>query len=120
MHLHWLDIPHGGITPVGKTKRRMNLRADAWHIQNNILITQDGQACIADFGFSDMFSLYLSLCKLETLRFTAPERLSKPFPSDLDSPASLRLYSPSEKGDIYSIAMTSFSVRSSTVNHSAI
>jgi serine/threonine protein kinase len=85
MHLHKLDIPHGGITPVGKTKRRVNLHADAWHVQNNILITQDGQACLADFGFAATFTLTAQVCKLETLRFTAPECFSGDVSRDITS-----------------------------------
>jgi serine/threonine protein kinase len=118
MHLHGLDILHGGITPVSKMKRQVDLHTDAWYIQNNILITQDGQACLADFGFATTFDLNLTLCKLETLRFTAPECLSRPF-SGVPYLDHSYFHDPSKEGDIYSIAMTSFNVRSSAVKYSA-
>jgi serine/threonine protein kinase len=45
--------------------------------------------------------------KLETLRYIAPERLSE----DLFLPTTIN--SPSKASDVYSLAMTSFEVRSS-------
>ena len=91
----------------------MNLRADARHVQNNILITRDGQACLADFGFPEKCEgLGMHRCKLENLRYMAPERLPEDFPTSY--PGMKR---PSKKGDIYSIAMTSFKVCSPAVNH---
>ena len=91
----------------------MNLRADARHVQNNILITRDGQACLADFGFPEKCEgLGMHRCKLENLRYMAPERLPEDFPTSY--PGMKR---PSKEGDIYSIAMTSFKVCSPTVNH---
>ena len=117
MHLHGLDITHGGITPVSEVKRQVNLHADAWHVQNNILITQDGQACLADFGFADVLIIQLKMCKLETLRFTAPECFSGDVSRDITLYQYIDAFS--KEGDIYSITMTSFKVRSSAVNHSA-
>jgi hypothetical protein len=49
--------------------------------------------------------------KLETIRYMAPERLSR------NAPWINHL---STKGDVYSIAMTSFAVRSSAVNYPTI
>jgi serine/threonine protein kinase len=96
-------------------KRRVNLHADAWHVQNNILIAQDGQACLADFGFAAGFRSYPRVCKLETLRFTAPEGFTTMI-SSIDLIDLQYLNYPSKEGDIYSVAMTSFNVRSSAVS----
>jgi serine/threonine protein kinase len=97
----------------------MNLHANAWHVQNNILITQDGQSCLADFGFAATFSLKLRSYKLETLRFAAPECFSRDLPRNFHPFNSSYLCDPSKEGDIYSVAMTSFKVRSSALNHAA-
>ena len=117
MHLHGLDIPHGAIAPVGRTKKSVSLHADALHVQSNILITQDGQACLADFGIAAAFNSFLiSWSKLETLRYMAPERFAGKFPRDITSFPGINF--PSKGGDVYSIMMTSFKVHSSAVNHS--
>ena len=78
--------------------------ADAQCVQNNILITQDGQACLGDFGIAGSFTQYTShLYRRETLRYMAPER----------TPANtigFLVDGPSKESDVYSLAMTSFSV----------
>ncbi|KAF9649110.1 kinase-like protein [Thelephora ganbajun] len=80
-YLHGQDISHGCIAP------------------GNILITQDGRACLGDFGISDGFSdLSFIRFKLGTARYMAPERVS------------LLNSSPSQKSDVYSLAVTSFTV----------
>ena len=85
----------------------MSLHVDTLYVQGNILITQDGKACIADFGIVGMFrDLTYHDYKLETLRYIAPERLSE----DLFLPT--RINGPSKASDVYSLAMTSFEVRS--------
>ena len=52
--------------------------------------------------------------KSETLRYMAPERL----PADLFSP--LVINGPSTASDVYSLAMTSFEVCFSDMNHPSI
>ncbi|KAF9649102.1 kinase-like protein [Thelephora ganbajun] len=80
-YLHGQDISHGCIAP------------------GNILITQDGRVCLGDFGISGGFSdLSFTRFKLGTARYVAPERLDS-----LNSP-------PSKQSDVYSLAMTSFTV----------
>jgi len=89
----------------------VNPHADARYIQNNILIIQDGQACLGDFGITEAFTGYhSSLHEPETLRYFAPERI-KMHRYDAD------VVGPSKESDIYSLAMTSFSVCTSSGNH---
>ena len=84
---------------------------DAQCVQNNILITQDGQACLGDFGIAGLFMRYTyRIHRQETLRYMAPER-SSPYG------VGFVVNGPSKESDIYSLAMTSFSVRASFVNH---
>ena len=79
--------------------------------QNNVLITRDGQACLGDFGIAGAFRvLYVSACDLETLRYMAPER------HPAGAPTHLEMTGPSKESDVYSLALTSFSVSSSVVN----
>jgi len=69
------------------------------------LITQDGQACLGDFGVTATFAYLFEFYQPETLRYTAPERITYnrgPLVGDH-----------SEESDVYSVAMTSFSVRTS-------
>jgi len=79
--------------------------------QNTILITQDGQACLGEFGITISFPCFWTqVYELSTLRYMAPECLS----------LKLRDWDPSghsKEGDVYSLAMTSFSVCFSSVNH---
>ncbi|KAF9649115.1 kinase-like protein [Thelephora ganbajun] len=80
-YLHGQDISHGCIAP------------------GNILITQDGRACLGDFGISGGFSdLSFTRFKLGTARYMALGQVS------------LLNSSPSKQGDVYSLAMTSFTV----------
>ncbi|KAF9641934.1 kinase-like protein [Thelephora ganbajun] len=80
-YLHGQDISHGCIAP------------------GNILITQDGRACLGDFGILSGFSdLSFIRFKLGTARYMALEQVS------------LFNSSPSKKSDVYSLAMTSFTV----------
>ena len=104
MHLHWLSILHGSISPVGKARDCVNVRADVWCVQNNILITPDGQACLGDFAIAASFEKFsAAYLQPETLRYMAPERfLSGGSPCLVDRP--------SKESDVYSLAMASFSV----------
>ena len=80
--------------------------------QNNILITRDGEACLGDFGIAGAFQrLGFYAYGLGTLRYTAPERFPR------EAYWSPKVTDPSRESDIYSLAMTSFSVRSPVVNH---
>lgn len=80
-HLHGLELAHGCIAP------------------GNILVTRDGRACIGDFGIVGAFAdLSFPRFKLGTARYMAVERL------DFFGSA------PSMKSDVYSLAMTSFTV----------
>ena len=77
---------------------------DQRSVKGNILITRDGRACLGDFGVVEGFcDLSFPRFKLTTARYMAPERLD------------LTGGSPSINSDIYSLAMTSFTVRSSPV-----
>ena len=85
----------------------MTSHINVLHVQGNILITQDGQACLGDFGIIGAFKdLTYHDYKLETIRYMAPERLSR-VPT---------INSPSKQSDVYSLATTSFEVRSSAAN----
>ena len=80
--------------------------------QNNILIAQNGQACIGEFGITGAFrGLAFDAYEIGTLRYMAPER----FP--LKAFAGLTAGGPSKESDVYSLVMTSFSVCFSVVNH---
>jgi len=73
--------------------------------QNNILIAQNGQACVGEFGITGAFrSLAFDAYEIGTLRYTAPER----FP--LKALEGLTAGGPSKERDVYSLMMTSFSV----------
>ena len=87
----------------------MTLNVDTLYVQGNILITQDGQACLADFGsaFRDLTS---HDHKLETLQYMAPEHCLE----------DLSINGPSKTGDVYSFTMTSFKVCPPAVNYPVI
>jgi serine/threonine protein kinase len=112
MHLHELGIFHGGITPVGKARGRASLNADAWHAQSNILITQDSQACLGDFGIGRKHVHGMQYDRGSGhLRYMPPEQFGCPvYMCEIKG-------GPSKEGDVYSLAMTSFEVRSSGMNH---
>ena len=78
--------------------------------QNNILITQDGQACLGEFGITGTFACFqFRVYELTNLRYMAPECFVMKF---WDEKPSKHL----RGSDVYSFVMTSFSVRSSSVN----
>ncbi|KAF9649106.1 kinase-like protein [Thelephora ganbajun] len=80
-YLHGQGVSHGCIAP------------------GNVLITRDGRACVGDFGVLDGFKdLSFTRFKLGTARYMAPEQ-ANPLSS-----------SPSQESDVYSLAMTSFTV----------
>jgi len=106
MHLHGSGILHGSISPVGELKDQMNPHADARRVQNNILITRDGQACLGDFAIAGTFTwISYEFYQQETLRYMAPECI----------PDGVK--HPSRGSDVYSLAMASFSVCASFGNH---
>ena len=85
--------------------RCADLHADTSYVQDNILVTPDGNACLADFGITNEFSILgRRTFKLRTARYMAPERFSGKYHIN---PAS-------KESDIYSLAMTSFTVCSSS------
>jgi len=105
MYLRGLGILHGSVTPVGRTREGVDPQADARCPQNNILITQDGQACLGDFGIAGAFGdLWYDNLKLGTIRYMAPEQFLGEY--ILSEP----IRSPSKESDVYSLAMTSFAV----------
>jgi serine/threonine protein kinase len=68
-------------------------------VKGNILITRDGRACLGDFGIVGAFGeSSFTRFKLGTAQYMALERLD------------FFNGSPSEKSDVYSLAMTSFTV----------
>jgi serine/threonine protein kinase len=99
-------------------KERVTSHVDAWYVKGNILVTRNGQACLADFGIAGAFKgVEDHNHKLGTLRHMAPERFSGDVSGDT---VSLPLINgPTKEGDVYSLAMTSFEVRSSAANHPA-
>ena len=71
------------------------------------MVTRDDQACLGDFGIAGGLKDFAHHDhKLETLRYMAPECLSK----------RPTINGPSKVGDVYSLAMTSFEVRPSVVD----
>lgn len=110
MYLHGLGILHGNITPVGKPKERVSrvLIDDA---QNNVLINLDGEACLGEFGITGAFRRFEPHAyELGTILYIAPEFF---FWGALAAETSW----PSKESDVYSLAMTSFSVGSCVVNN---
>ena len=78
------------------------------------MITQDGQACLADFGITGALRGFTYHdYKLRTLRYMAPERLPL---EDLPADYLPTIDGPSKESDVYSLAMTSFMVCSSVVS----
>ena len=87
----------------------MTSRVDNLYVQNNILITQDDQACLADFGIVDAFRDHTHHSyQPGATRYMAPERLLNYLPP------TNKL---STESDVYSLAMTSFEVCSPATNH---
>jgi len=82
-----------------------DLHVDTSYVQDNTLITRDGNACLGDFGITNVLAnVHRRMFKLKTARYMAPER----FDSDND------IYYASKESDIYSLAMTSFTVSPSS------
>ena len=80
-------------------------------VQNNILITRDGQACLGDFAIEGVFNDWpYWYDHLETLRYMAPERFAV-------KGYGISVTSSTKESDVHSLAMTSFSVRASVGNH---
>jgi len=78
------------------------------YVQSNILVTQDGNVCLGDFGITGAcgdFWFHGFRFKLGTARYMAPERFGYDYGA---GPAS-------EASDVYSLAMTSLTVCSSSV-----
>ena len=78
------------------------------HVQGNILITPDGNACLGDFGIGGAlaeFWVQYFRPKLGTARYMAPEQFA--YDNDVEFA--------SKESDIYSLAMTSFTVCPSSV-----
>jgi len=83
-----------------------DLHVDTSYVQDNILITRDSNARLTDFGITNEFAnITRRMFKLRTARYMAPERF------DFDNDISYA----SKQSDVYSLAMTSFTVCSSSV-----
>lgn len=85
-------------------------RADAYNHQGNILITEEGNACIGDFGITGVITDptvvepgSTTTSKPGVVRYMAPELLN---PSQF----GLTNSNPSKESDIYSLALTAFEV----------
>ena len=77
------------------------------NLQNNVLITQDGRACLGEFGIIGAFERFdFYMYELETVRYMAPECFY--LKGAYGSPETS---GPSKESDVYSLAVTSFSVR---------
>ena len=78
-----------------------DMHIDASYVQDNILIARDGNACLADFGITNEFAdITRRMFKLRTARYMAPERF---YMNNVVGHAS-------KESDVYSLAMTSFTV----------
>jgi len=85
------------------------------NIQGNILITEDGQPCLGEFGITGSFQRFnYYFYELETLRYMAPESFLFPHFPDTKTTGPLK------ESDVYSLALTSFTVCSSVANHLAV
>jgi len=74
------------------------------YVQGNVLITQDGNACLGDLGITRLFADFSHrVFKLATARYMAPEQFDR---NSYAGPTS-------KESDVYCLAMTSFTVRSS-------
>ena len=94
-----------------QTKEQVASHANALYAQGNILITRDGQTCLGDFGIAGAFRGFsYEDHKLKTLRYMAPERLSEEALCVDNLPVTID--GPSKASDVYSLAVTSFEVRS--------
>ena len=79
--------------------------------QNNILITQDGQACLGEFGVTTSFPFFgIVAYELQTAQYMAPECVSWQLGGQEPNRHS-------KESDVYSLAVTSFSVCSPGVNN---
>jgi len=82
--------------------------------QENILITPNGQACLGEFGITGTFLHFDSRDhQLGIIRYIAPECDPLGFQAPKRS-------DPSEESDVYSLALTSFSVRSSITDYHTV
>jgi len=69
-----------------------DLRVDTSYVQDNILITRDGNACLADFGITYEFTHEFRMFKLRTARYMAPERFCRTiFDTNGINPASKKV-----------------------------
>ena len=89
---------------------RRRPRIDPWPAQGNILITNDGTACLGDFGITGIVNNCTAAergsaaaSKSGVTRYMAPEVLNPP-------QFGLTQSSPSRESDVYSFAMTAYEV----------
>ena len=88
------------------------LSIDFRRVQNNVLVTRDGRACLGDFGIVGAFSSpVFAKFGIETVRYMAPERFARGtiYYATL---GRCRCYTtpPSKESDVYALSMTCFTV----------
>ena len=110
-YLHSLDIVHGGVNPVSKqTSLTVRPRSRGFRAQGNVLITDNGRACIGDFQIAAIITdpevkaqCQTTMCRRGIVRYMAPEQVD---PRRVGQPNS----NPTKATDVHSLAMTAYEV----------
>ena len=90
----------------------VSARADAsFHNQGNILITEEGKACVGDFEITEIITDALAaaecsatFCQRSVVRYLAPEQVD-PSMFNLEGGGTLK------ESDVHSLAITAYEVR---------
>lgn len=125
-YMHKLPVAHGDLNGVSNHRIRSK-RSDEIVPQKNILINQDGRACLTDFGLSTIVGVDARLDPLDPDLLSVNRRDSlmsfveggsypwmSPELLDLDEGN----YRPTKESDIYALGMVIYEVR--TFTHSVI